>query len=56
LAGREPSDTVIYCGSGVSAVPNLVALELAGLCGARLCAGSWSEWSRTSGRPVATGA
>jgi thiosulfate/3-mercaptopyruvate sulfurtransferase len=56
LGGRDPVDTVIYCGSGVSAVPNLVALELAGLRGARLYAGSWSEWSRTPGRPVATGA
>lgn len=56
LDGRDPADTVVYCGSGVSAVPNLVALELAGFSGARLYAGSWSEWSRTPGRPVATGA
>ncbi|MEY5097355.1 MAG: hypothetical protein RJA36_74 [Pseudomonadota bacterium] len=56
LGGRDPAATVVYCGSGVSAVPNLVALELAGLPGARLYAGSWSEWSRTPGRPVATGA
>ena len=55
LDGRDPADTVVYCGSGVSAVPNLVALELAGFSGARLYAGSWSEWSRTPGRPVATG-
>jgi thiosulfate/3-mercaptopyruvate sulfurtransferase len=54
LDGRNPAVTVVYCGSGVSAVPNLVALELAGFTGARLYAGSWSEWSRTPGRPVAS--
>jgi len=55
LGDRDPQRLVVYCGSGVSAVPNLVALELAGYTGARLYAGSWSEWSRTPGRPVATG-
>ena len=56
LGDRAPDRLIVYCGSGVSAVPNLVALELAGYRGARLYAGSWSEWSRTPGRPVATGA
>jgi thiosulfate/3-mercaptopyruvate sulfurtransferase len=55
LGDRDTSGMVVYCGSGVSAVPDLVALELAGFRGTRLYAGSWSEWSRTPGRAVATG-
>jgi len=51
LAGRAPESVVHHCGSGVSAVPNIVAMELAGLGVSRLYAGSWSEWSRTSGLP-----
>lgn len=46
---------VAYCGSGVNACLNLLALEVAGLRGARLYAGSWSDWSRRPGAPVATG-
>ncbi|MDO5623171.1 MAG: sulfurtransferase [Pseudomonadota bacterium] len=53
LAGRAPGSVVAYCGSGVSAVPNLLALELAGYPPAGLYAGSFSEWSRTPGLPVA---
>ena len=51
-------DAVLYCGSGVSAAVNLLALELAGRPlgpGARLYAGSWSDWVSDGGRPVATG-
>jgi len=44
-----------YCGSGVTAAHEVLALELAGLAGAGLYVGSWSEWSETPGRPVATG-
>jgi hypothetical protein len=44
------------CGSGVTACHNLLALEVAGLPGARLYAGSWSEWIRDPARPVARGA
>jgi thiosulfate/3-mercaptopyruvate sulfurtransferase len=44
------------CGSGVTACQTLLALEHAGLPGARLYAGSWSEWIRDPARPVATGA
>ena len=51
LAGRSPDSVVHHCGSGVSAVPNIVAMELAGLGVSRLYAGSWSEWSRTPGLP-----
>ncbi|MFN8062908.1 MAG: sulfurtransferase [Vicinamibacterales bacterium] len=46
---------VCYCGSGVSACHNLLALEQAGLPGAKLYVGSWSEWSRNPERPVETG-
>jgi thiosulfate/3-mercaptopyruvate sulfurtransferase len=55
LAGRSPSELVAMCGSGVSACHNLLALEHAGLPGARLYAGSWSEWIRDPARPVARG-
>jgi thiosulfate/3-mercaptopyruvate sulfurtransferase len=55
-AGIEPgTDVVSYCGSGVTACHNLLALERAGLGPGRLYPGSWSEWSRDSARPVATG-
>ncbi|MEW6323389.1 MAG: sulfurtransferase [Acidobacteriota bacterium] len=55
LAGRDPRESVMYCGSGVTACHNLLALEVAGLPGARLFAGSWSEWSQDPARPIATG-
>ena len=55
LAGRDPASVVHQCGSGVSANPNLIAMELAGLGRSRLFAGSWSEWSRDSSRPVEKG-
>ncbi len=51
LNGREPSSVVHQCGSGVSAVPNVLAMHLAGLGQTSLYAGSWSEWSRTPGMP-----
>jgi thiosulfate/3-mercaptopyruvate sulfurtransferase len=46
---------VAMCGSGVTACHNLLALEVAGLAGARLYAGSWSEWIRDRSRAVARG-
>jgi len=52
----SPQAAVMQCGSGVTACHNLLALEVAGLPGARLYPGSWSEWSSDSSRPVATGA
>jgi thiosulfate/3-mercaptopyruvate sulfurtransferase len=55
LAGRQPADVVAMCGSGVTACHNLLSLEIAGLHGAKLYAGSWSEWIRDPSRPVATG-
>ncbi|MGE0496744.1 MAG: sulfurtransferase [Ramlibacter sp.] len=55
LAGRDPSTVVHHCGSGVSAVPNVIAMELAGLGQAALFAGSWSEWCADPARPVEKG-
>jgi thiosulfate/3-mercaptopyruvate sulfurtransferase len=55
LAGVPPERTICYCGSGVTACQNLLALEHAGLRGARLYVGSWSEWSSDPARPIATG-
>jgi thiosulfate/3-mercaptopyruvate sulfurtransferase len=55
LGVRDGADVVAYCGSGVSACQNLLALEVAGFPGARLYPGSWSEWSRKADAPVATG-
>ena len=53
LAGSPPDLVVHQCGSGVSACLNMVAMEIAGLPGSRLYAGSWSEWCAVPGRPVA---
>ncbi len=55
LAGMAPVDAIVMCGSGVTACHNLLALERAGLSGAKLFAGSWSEWVRDPHRPVARG-
>jgi thiosulfate/3-mercaptopyruvate sulfurtransferase len=54
LQGRPPSEVVMYCGSGVTACHNLLAMEVAGLPGSRLYPGSWSEWSADASRPVET--
>jgi len=55
LAGRDPATVVHHCGSGVSAVPNIIAMEIAGLGRATLYAGSWSDWSSDPTRPMAQG-
>lgn len=55
LGGRAPAAVVSQCGSGVTACHNLLAMEIAGLSGASLYPGSWSEWSSLAGSPVATG-
>ncbi len=55
LGERSPDAAVHACGSGVNACHNLLAMEIAGLCGSKLYAGSWSEWIRDPQRPVATG-
>jgi thiosulfate/3-mercaptopyruvate sulfurtransferase len=56
LEGRRPDQIAAMCGSGVTACHLLLALEAAGLPGAKLYAGSWSEWIRDPARPVRTGA
>jgi len=53
LAGALPEQVVHQCGSGVSACQSMLAMEIAGLPGSRLYAGSWSEWCADRGRPVA---
>ena len=52
ITGAEP--VVSYCGSGVTACHNLLALEHAGLGDGRLFPGSWSQWSRDPYRPIET--
>lgn len=52
----RPEATIMQCGSGASACQSLLAMEIAGLGGAALYPGSWSEWSADPARPVATGA
>jgi thiosulfate/3-mercaptopyruvate sulfurtransferase len=54
LGGAGPHDVVMYCGSGVTACHNLLAMEHAGLGGARIFPGSWSEWSADPSRPIET--
>jgi thiosulfate/3-mercaptopyruvate sulfurtransferase len=55
LGGVPPARVVHYCGSGVSACHNLFAMELAGMAGSRLYAGSWSEWIADPSRPIERG-
>jgi thiosulfate/3-mercaptopyruvate sulfurtransferase len=56
LGGKDPGEVILMCGSGVTACHNALAMEIAGLSGAKLYAGSWSEWIRDPERPVARGA
>ena len=53
LAGRQPEELIHQCGSGVSALANMIAMEHAGLSGSKLYAGSWSEWCSDATRPIA---
>ncbi len=55
LGERDPATVTHSCGSGVNACHNLLAMEIAGLPGSRLYAGSWSEWIRSPDRPVSRG-
>jgi thiosulfate/3-mercaptopyruvate sulfurtransferase len=55
LDGVRPERVAFYCGSGVTACQNLLAIEHAGLAGARLYPGSWSEWISDPAHAIATG-
>lgn len=55
LEGRSPQQAIMMCGSGVTACHNLLAMERAGLGGAKLYTGSWSGWIEDPSRPVAQG-
>jgi thiosulfate/3-mercaptopyruvate sulfurtransferase len=55
LPATAPDRVVLQCGSGVTACHNLLAMEIAGLHGASLYGGSWSEWVADPARPVAMG-
>jgi thiosulfate/3-mercaptopyruvate sulfurtransferase len=52
---ENADEILVYCGSGVSACGNLLALEVAGIAGAKLYAGSWSDWISRPDAPVVTG-
>ncbi len=51
IFNRDPREIIHYCGSGVAACHNLLAMEIAGLPGGKLYAGSWSEWIADPSRP-----
>jgi thiosulfate/3-mercaptopyruvate sulfurtransferase len=56
LLGTTPLENVVhYCGSGVTACHNVLAMEVAGLPGTRVYPGSWSEWVADPARPIAVG-
>jgi thiosulfate/3-mercaptopyruvate sulfurtransferase len=55
LGGRRPDQLIAMCGSGVTACHLLLAMDVAGLPGGRLYAGSWSEWIRDPSRPIRVG-
>ena len=52
LGPNKPSQVIHQCGSGVTVCHNLLAMEVAGLKGSRLYAGSWSEWCANPERPI----
>jgi thiosulfate/3-mercaptopyruvate sulfurtransferase len=52
LDGVAPSDVIYYCGSGITAAQNVLAMSIAGLEGSRMYVGSWSEWITDPTRPV----
>jgi thiosulfate/3-mercaptopyruvate sulfurtransferase len=55
LGSTPPEHITLYCGSGVTACHNMLAMERAGLTGMKLFPGSWSEWSSDPDKPVETG-
>lgn len=55
VGDATPERTIFYCGSGVTACLNVLAMEHIGLKGSKLFVGSWSEWITDPDRPIATG-
>ena len=55
LDGKAPGQVIHMCGSGITTCHNLLAMEIAGLKGGKLYAGSWSEWVADPAHPVAKG-
>lgn len=55
IQDTPPENVAVYCGSGVTSCHHILAMEVAGLPGARLYPGSWSEWIRDPARPRAVG-
>ena len=54
-ANAAGDDVIVHCGSGVTGCVNILALERAGISGARLYVGGWSEWCAHPGNPIAKG-
>jgi thiosulfate/3-mercaptopyruvate sulfurtransferase len=52
IGSQDPGDIIFYCGSGVTAAQNVLAMTHAGLAGSRMYVGSWSEWIVDPSRPV----
>lgn len=52
IGSQDPTDIIFYCGSGVTAAQNVLAMTHAGLVGSRMYVGSWSEWITDPSRPV----
>lgn len=52
IGGQDPRDVIFYCGSGITAAQNVLAMTIAGLEGSRMYVGSWSEWIIDPSRPV----
>lgn len=55
LGAEHATEIIVYCGSGVTACHDLLALELGGVRGAKLYEGSWSDWAKDNTLPAATG-
>lgn len=51
----QDAELIVYCGSGVTATPNVMALQEAGFTNVKLYAGSWSDWISYEENPIATG-
>lgn len=55
IGDTPPHQVIVYCGSGVTSCHHLLAMEYAGIQGAKLYAGSWSEWIRDPNHPIEVG-